>query len=571
MTEPETHDTSDPVAGFGVPERHADRSAMGQGVSPETPNPATATGASGAGDGHATDVIVVGAGVAGLVAALECAKIGLRVTVLERRESIGGCVGRIELDGLSLDSGAESFATRGGTVAELVESLGLSDAVESPNAAGAWLAWPGSGRRLDAAPLPRTGMLGIPANPLGDDVRRIIGWRGAWRAYADRLMPILTIGRAHSLGKLVRSRMGDAVLERLVTPISAGVYSTNPDDLDLDVVAPGLNEAMTRTGSLSGGVGQLVEERRAGGAVQGLRGGMYTLVDALAAQLERFGVDVRTGTEATDLERLGGGEAATTGWRVRATALAAPAEPSATGEVLAAGEPVDAEPRELVLDAPYVILAAPADTSRRLLDQAALGWADAADWPSAASVELVTLVLDAPALGAAPRGTGVLVAAGTPGVTAKALTHSTAKWSWLAELAGGRHVVRLSDGRAGEANPLDGRTDDEVAALALADAGALLGTPLDASVLRASGRSAWRDALSQATIGQRDRVRALEDVLAAEPGIEATGSWVGGTGLASVIPHALEAARRIRHLAVKPGDAPDAAGETPRDRSEGDA
>ena len=66
-------------------------------------------------------------------------------------------------------------------------------------------------------------------------------------------------------------------------------------------------------------------------------------------------------------------------------------------------------------------------------------------------------------------------------------------------------------------------------------------------------------------------MRALEDVLAAEPGIEATGSWVAGTGLASVIPHALEAARRIRHLAVNPGDAPDAAGETPRDRSEGDA
>ncbi|HEU0181467.1 MAG TPA: FAD-dependent oxidoreductase, partial [Agromyces mariniharenae] len=233
----------------------------------------------------------------------------------------------------------------------------------------------------------------------------------------------------------------------------------------------------------------------------------------------------------------------------------APAEPGATGDLIG-GEPVDAEPRELVFEAPYVILAAPADASRRLLDEAALGWSDAADWPSAASVELVTLVLDAPALDAAPRGTGVLVAAGTPGVTAKALTHSTAKWSWLAELAGGRHVVRLSYGRAGESNPLDGRTDDEVAELALADASALLGTPLDASMLRASGRSAWRDALSQATIGQRDRVRALEDVLAAEPGIEATGSWVAGTGLASVIPHALEAARRIRHLAVSPDDVP---------------
>ena len=214
----------------------------------------------------------------------------------------------------------------------------------------------------------------------------------------------------------------------------------------------------------------------------------------------------------------------------------------------------DDETRAVVIDAPYVVLAAPADASRRLLDAASLGWSDASDWPPAASVELVTLVLDAPALDAAPRGTGVLVAAGTPGVTAKALTHSTAKWPWLAELAGDRHVVRLSYGRAGEPNPLDGRTDQEVAALALADASALLGMPLDPSSVRASGRSAWRDALSQATIGQRDRVRALEDVLAAEPGIEATGSWVAGTGLASVIPHAIEAAHRIRHLAVTPGD-----------------
>ena len=70
---------------------------------------------------------MVGGGVAGLVAALECAKVGLRVTLLERRDAIGGCVGRIELDGLTLDSGAESFATRGGAVAELLEQLGLGD------------------------------------------------------------------------------------------------------------------------------------------------------------------------------------------------------------------------------------------------------------------------------------------------------------------------------------------------------------------------------------------------------------------------------------------------------------
>ncbi|MFD4422411.1 protoporphyrinogen oxidase [Agromyces sp. NPDC058484] len=495
------------------------------------------------------DVVVVGGGVAGLVAALECAKIGLQVTVLERRDAIGGCAGRIELDELTLDSGAESFATRGGSVAELLEHLGLADDIVKPNPAGAWLVWPGGGGAPDAAPLPRTGMLGIPANPLGDDVRRIIGWRGAIRAYADRLMPILRIGRAHSLGRLVRSRMGALVLDRLVTPISAGVYSSDPNELELDLVAPGLNEAMTRVGSLSGGVGQLVEERKAGSAVLGLRGGMHRLVDALAAELDRFGVEVVTGAEATALGRLA------------SRAEGRPAKPGASRNPAIQHEApawwVEADRGDeppLRIDATHVIVAAPADTSRRLLDEAEIGWADASEWPAAASVELVTLVLDAPALDAAPRGTGVLVAAGTPGVAAKALTHSTAKWRWLADAAGPRHVVRLSYGRAGEPNPLGGRTDDEVAALALADASTLLGVPLDASHLRAAGRSAWRDALSQAAIGQRDRVRALEDLLAGEPGIEATGSWVAGTGLASVIPHALEAARRIRHLAVSPGD-----------------
>lgn len=475
-----------------------------------------------------SDVVVIGGGVAGMVAALECAKIGLAVTIVERRETLGGCVGRIELDGLTLDSGAESFATRGGGVAELLSSLGLDDEIVDPNRAGAWLVW-GDGGALDAAPLPKTGVLGIPANPLGDDVRRIIGWGGAWRAYADRLMPILRIGRAHSLGKLVRSRMGQAVLDRLVTPISSGVYSADPDLLDLDLVAPGLNEAMTRTGSLSGGVGQMVEQRKAGGAVRGLRGGMHTLVDALVRELDRFEVTVLTGVEVAALERDGDG------WLVR-------------GE--RAGEDGDREPVELV--APDAVLAAASHTSLGLLEQAVEGWESTSDWPQGASIELVTLVLDAPALDAAPRGTGVLVAADAPGVAAKALTHSSAKWAWLAEQAGGRHVVRLSYGRAGQANPLEGLGDEEVSALALADASAVLGVPLDAGMLRAAGRTEWRDAVSHAAIGQLERVRSLEETIASEPGIEVTGSWVSGTGLASVVPHAREAAARIRHRRVAP-------------------
>jgi oxygen-dependent protoporphyrinogen oxidase len=328
--------------------------------------------------------------------------------------------------------------------------------------------------------------------------------------------------------------MGQAVLDRLVTPISAGVYSTDPDLLDVDVVAPGLNEAMTRAGSLSGGVAQLVGERKAGSAVLGLRGGMHALVDALLAELARFGAEVRTGTRVTRLERR---------------------DPNASdaGAVRSSWRAV-AEEAGVVVDARFAIVATPAHVSRALLAGIAPEDALAEEWPDAASVELVTLVLYAPALDAAPRGTGVLVAAGTPGVTAKALTHSSAKWAWLADAAGGRHVVRLSYGRAGAAGPLAGLDDAAVTDLAVRDASALLGVPLDATHVRASGRSAWRDALSQAAVGQRDRVHALESAIDDEPGLAITGSWVAGTGLASVVPHATEAAGRIRHLAVRIAD-----------------
>ena len=98
------------------------------------------------------------------------------------------------------------------------------------------------------------------------DVRRIIGWRGTWRAYLDRLRPPLTIGQERSLGRLVRTRMGEPVLDRMVAPLSLGAFSIHPDDVDVEIVAPGLNAALTRTGTLAGAVTQVRAAAAACGA-----------------------------------------------------------------------------------------------------------------------------------------------------------------------------------------------------------------------------------------------------------------------------------------------------------------
>ncbi|MEU8226524.1 FAD-dependent oxidoreductase [Kribbella sp. NPDC048915] len=54
------------------------------------------------------EVIVVGAGLAGLASAVRLAKLGHQVTICERDERLGGALGRLEVDGFCWDTGAAS-------------------------------------------------------------------------------------------------------------------------------------------------------------------------------------------------------------------------------------------------------------------------------------------------------------------------------------------------------------------------------------------------------------------------------------------------------------------------------
>jgi oxygen-dependent protoporphyrinogen oxidase len=111
-------------------------------------------------------------------------------------------------------------------------------------------------------------------------------------------------------------------------------------------------------------------------------------------------------------------------------------------------------------------------------------------------------------------------------------------------------VLRLSYGRAGQSSPVADLTDEELQALAIADAEAILGVPLDPAAVAGFARTVWSDALSPATVGAPARVQGVRDAVATIPHLEVTGAWLSGTGLASVIPDALAAAARIRHEAV---------------------
>jgi 1-hydroxycarotenoid 3,4-desaturase len=68
-------------------------------------------------------VVVIGAGVGGLVAALELAARGLEVLVLERADRVGGKMREIELGGTAIDAGPTVFTMRW-VFDELFDSLG---------------------------------------------------------------------------------------------------------------------------------------------------------------------------------------------------------------------------------------------------------------------------------------------------------------------------------------------------------------------------------------------------------------------------------------------------------------
>jgi len=407
-----------------------------------------------------SDVVVVGGGIAGLVIARKLLIEGKSVTLLEAGDRLGGSVSRHVVGGITLDAGAESFATRDGIVEAFVRDLGLGDEIVSPDPAGAWLQ-PAVG---PAVPLPATSLLGIPGSPVAVDVIAVIGQSAALRAFSlDALLPGTVGAKAKTLGELVRRRMGDDVLEKLVAPIVNGVHSASPDDLDLDRVAPHLRAALRREGSLARAVRSLRAAAPAGTAVAGLRGGISRIVDVLVADLDRFGADIRlntpvrsvtVGSATTDDDVLGG---------------------------------------HIVVAASGVL--APLATPDRV-------------------VTLATLVVDQPLLNAAPRGTGVLVANGTPGIRAKALTHATAKWPWLAETAGGKHVLRLSYGE----DPAD------LAEIARTDAASLLGVPIEPGAVVDFARVQW--------------ARTTAHEIAPE-GVTLVGEGIAGTGLANIIGHSL--------------------------------
>ncbi|MDO5093624.1 MAG: FAD-dependent oxidoreductase [Propionibacteriaceae bacterium] len=331
--------------------------------------------------------VVIGAGIAGLAAAHRLAVAGEHVVVLEASDRPGGMVAPLEIGGQRIDGGAEAFARRLGSADELCAELGLEVAAPTGRSHIRWSPtqlWPGA-----------DGVLGIPASP--DDPALVAALDAEALAFArsEPGLPDDVGAEAQTVGELVTARLGSAVVERLVSPLTRGVYGMSPDRMSLAQFAP----ALRGPGSL---YAKVTAARGANSSVAQPVGGLIRLVEALIADLELHGADLHFGVRA---------ECLTPGWQVSAGSQHWTAE--------------------------RVVLACPARPALVLLRQVGV----TAPEPGTGAAVSAVLAVPSGEVADAPVGSGVLLGQAIPGLKARSLTHYSAKWPWS---RGAADIIRLS-------------------------------------------------------------------------------------------------------------------------------
>lgn len=476
-------------------------------------------------------VAVIGGGISGLAAAHRLRTLAgsdCMIEVFEASERLGGKLRTVSLAGVPVDVGAEAFLVRRPEVPDLLAELGLAGDIMHPSGRASSL-------RVDGAlhPIPKGTLMGVPADPAA-----LTGILGDAAFEAERLdsVPLRWDGaRDTTVGGLVAARFGPEVVRRCVDPLLGGVYSGSADSIGLRTALPVLAEALDAGArTLRDAVVTALPAPVPGPVFGALSGGYGRLVDALA-EAGRARIHMRA--EASRVRPRG------SGWEVEVRGPEGGAETGTGGAYRAeeseAGPYGAAEFDARLFDA--VILALPAPQTAELLRGVAPAGAEQASRIDLADSAVVALAV--PRSARLPDKSGVLVATGERGVSAKACTLTSRKWPHLDpdHTGCGVQVLRLSYGRYGDAAVI-GESDAELTARARADLRALLDVdtePVDAHVQR------WRGGLPQYGPGHGDLVAAVEAAVADVPGLAIAGSAWHGVGVPACIAGGRAAAASV--------------------------
>ena len=464
------------------------------------------------------NIAIIGAGLAGLTAAFELRSTGsarageeddLKVDVYEATDRLGGKLHTVAFEAGPTDMGAEAFMARRQDAVDFFAELGLADSLVEPSGLRS-LVWVDG----EARALPTGGVMGIPST--SETVKHLVSEDTAQRidTEADREGFDWEVGGDVNVGKLVRERYGDEVVDNIVSSLLGGVYSCTADDLGVRATIPQLAEEFDRLAAdgpvhLSTAVANLERSRREmptgqGAVFKTFRDGYQELYETLA---EKSGADIYIDAFISAISLEGSAEAPK--YRLKG------------------GE-------DKAYD--HVILAVPAPTAALLLKDIA---------PEASEVLKTVKLANSAVVGmrfatdeGLPQNSGVLVSTGAEDVHAKAFTFSSRKWPHLAERGGA--LVRASFGRFGD-NVAITASEDDLVDWALDDLETITGFDGRAAGLEEIYVQRWLGGLPRFDENHLATVAKVRSLLNDEPKashISLTGAWAGGVGVPAVIADA---------------------------------
>jgi oxygen-dependent protoporphyrinogen oxidase len=439
------------------------------------------------------DVVVVGAGISGLVAAYRLQRAGFAVAVIDAAARPGGVIGTVQRDGCLYEQGPNSALDTTPLIGELVADLGLGTEMRFASAAA------------EKRYVVRGGALtALPTSPGAFLSTRLFSPAAKLALLREPFIGPAAPDAEESIAAFVRRRLGTEFLDYAIDPFVAGIYAGDPESISVPAAFPKLHALEQRWGSLIRGQIFGARERRRQKEVAkntaksfSFAGGMQTLTDALASAI--------------------GNVAANT----RATRLARDAAGVFTLHAEQAGQPLQWRTRS-------VVLATAADRTAALVREHAADAADALDAMAYAPVATVASAYAAAGIGHPLDGFGCLVPRKEQRRILGVLFSSS-----MFEGRAPAGTALLTTFIGGQRQPeLPHLPDDQIAALAHAEHGVLLGVrsaPLFQAVTR------WPRAIPQYTLGHLARVARAEAATRALPGLFLCASWKGGVSVGDCI------------------------------------
>lgn len=237
-------------------------------------------------------VVVVGGGITGLSAAYYLQRqaieqgLEIEITLIEAAHRLGGNIQTLQKDGYVIERGPDSFISRKNSIQQLAKELGIDNLLIQSAPGKTHVAVE---NQLYSIPVGT--VMGVPTNFGSFLASGISSWFGKARAMGDFVLPVSPSLEDQPLGKFLRRRFGNELVENLIEPLFSGVFAGDIDRLSLKATFPELIETEQQHRSLMRGLRKnRISDYRAfnteeAGMFQTFEGGLETLVNTLEKEL----------------------------------------------------------------------------------------------------------------------------------------------------------------------------------------------------------------------------------------------------------------------------------------------